>query len=181
MEYRFEIAEELYLNAFPPQERRSLESIRQLLEKDCFEFVPIFFDNDFKGFANLWFFKTFTYIEHFAIRQEERNRGYGTRFLQDLTTGCIHRYKDSKHWLNQWSKNFVLEVELPQNPAAIKRIAFYERLGFKVLEDYYFQPPYEKGGEGLEMKIMLLSLEKEKSPSFQEIRDTLYKYVYSVE
>ncbi len=181
MGYSFDIAKELYLNAFPPQERRSMESISRLLHEDYFEFVPVFFDNDFKGFANLWFFRTFTYIEHFAIRKEERNRGYGTRFLQDLTTKRISAGKDFKHKVKQWSRNFVLEVELPQNPVATKRIAFYERLGFKLLEDYYFQPPYEKDEEGLEMKIMLLSSDKENEPSFQEIKDTLYKYVYRVE
>lgn len=173
MSYRkdFYIAKDLYLSSFPKEERRSLESINKLLQEDCFEFVPILIENNFKGFANLWFFKEFTYIEHLAITPKERNKGYGTKFLNDLTNNKLPS-------INHKIENIALEVELPVNPIAEKRIAFYERLGFKVLDDYYFQPPYEKDGEGLEMKIMLFPADKGNNISFGNIKDTLYKNVY---
>ena len=170
----FNIAEDLYLSSFPKEERRSLESIYKLLEEDIFEFVPIFFDEDFKGFANLWFFKDFTYIEHLAITPKERNKGYGTKFLNDLTSNKLHS-------INHKIENIVLEVELPANPIAQRRISFYERLGFKLLDDYYFQPPYEKDSEGVEMKIMLFPADKENNISFKHIQETLYKNVYKAE
>ncbi|MBQ4420134.1 MAG: GNAT family N-acetyltransferase [Bacteroidales bacterium] len=170
----FNIAEDLYLSSFPKEERRSLESIYKLLEEDIFEFVPIFFKKDIKGFANLWFFKDFTYIEHLAITPKERNRGYGTEFLKKLINNDIT-------FVKQRIENIVLEVELPANPIAQRRISFYERLGFRPLEDYYFQPPYEKDGEGVEMKIMLFSADKENNISFKHIKETLYKNVYNAE
>ncbi|MEE3413435.1 MAG: GNAT family N-acetyltransferase [Bacteroidales bacterium] len=169
----FNIAEDLYLSSFPKEERRSLESIYKLLEEDIFEFVPIFFDEDFKGFANLWFFKDFTYIEHLAITPKERNRGYGTEFLKKLINNDIS-------FLKQRIENIVLEVELPTNSLTQKRITFYERLGFKLLDDYYFQPPYEKDNEGVEMKIMLFAADKENNISFKHIQETLYANVYQI-
>lgn len=175
MSYRkdFIIAEDLYLKAFPEEERRSLESITNLLKEEYFEFVPIFFDDKFKGFANLWFFNDFTYIEHFAIIQEERNKGYGTQFLKNLITNKI---PNLKHKIS----NIVLEVEPSTNLIAKKRISFYENLGFKLLNDYYFQPPYTLNSKGLEMKLMFLNTNTEKQISFLKIKETLYNNVYCI-
>ena len=150
----FDIAQSLYISAFPKDERRPIKSITELLQEDYFEFIPLYTDNEFVGFATLWMFEKFAYLEHFAIRPEKRNGGIGFAFIKALQENSI---KDSKliFTLPQKTiKNIVIEVEKPDNEIARKRIGFYERLGFKILDNYYFQPPYSKENSGLEMKVM---------------------------
>ncbi|MBQ9254832.1 MAG: GNAT family N-acetyltransferase [Bacteroidales bacterium] len=164
----FSLAKNLYENAFPENERRSLSSLDNLVENSpYFHFLPIHENNSFAGFATVWNFSQFIYIEHFAILPKLRNMGIGSRFLKNLQ--------------DKYQKAIVLEVELPDNDIAKNRVSFYQRLGFKLLPDFYMQPAYSKEKESIEMKVMLYSKENSQTPSFQTIKDILYKQVYNVE
>lgn len=175
----FDLAEGLYIEAFPLDERRSRESIMELLQKDYFEFIPIFTANNFVGFATLWMFENFAYIEHFAVDSKERNKGIGFDFIRVLQ-GKEKKNSNLNFTLpTKKITNIVLEVEKPDNETAKRRIHFYERLDFKILNNYYFQPPYTETTKGLEMKVMLYSPNNEVE--FEQIKNTLYKYVYKIE
>ncbi|MBQ0111842.1 MAG: GNAT family N-acetyltransferase [Bacteroidales bacterium] len=165
-EFDFKIAEKLYIESFPEDERRSLSSVYSLLDSPIFEFIPIKEDNNFLGFANIWDFPEFVYIEHFAIMPNMRNNGIGSRFLKTLQ--------------ERKNKPIVLEVEKPDNDLAKRRIGFYQRMGFHLLKDYYLQPPYTQESQSVEMKIMVFSPKEENEICFQKIKDTLYKFVYKV-
>ena len=65
--------------------------------------------------------------------------GYGTKAIELLKT--------------TFNKPIILEAEAPVTEQQIKRIAFYERLGFKVNDFYYEQPSYH-GGEGVPLKLL---------------------------
>ena len=78
---------------------------------------------------------------------------------------------------SQVSLPIILEVEMPNNPEAIRRIHFYEGLGFNVLSHYYAQPPYEGSGFLTPMLIMSSDLHF-ANKNFEEIREILYKEVY---
>ncbi|MBR1769994.1 MAG: GNAT family N-acetyltransferase [Bacteroidales bacterium] len=161
----FSVAEDLYISSFPKEERRSLSSVYCLIEKEYFEFLPLFSDTEFVGFITLWHFDEFIYAEHFAVKSNQRNKGIGSSFIKCLTA-------------NE-EKPIVLEVEKPLNETTVRRIEFYKRLGFKMYDNYYFQPPYNEDSEGLELKIMVFE-KGNTSLEFEKIKQTLYSEVYKV-
>ncbi len=70
--------------------------------------------------------------------------------------------------------NFSLE---PANDAALRRIAFYERLGFSVCEGIYCQPPYS--ADKNEVKMLLMSFpERILTLELTEIKTQIYREVY---
>lgn len=72
----------------------------------------------------------------------------------------------------------VLEVEslLMREQA---QIGFYERLGFKLDNQVYHQPPYREGGEWLEMRLMTYG-DVDLEYSFEQVKNCLHKNVYGV-
>lgn len=162
--YRF--MEELLISAFPPEEYRQLEDLREYTDrKGAFSNNIIFEDDTPIGFITYWEFKRFYYIEHFAINPALRNGGYGKRTLDYL---C-----------NYLQRPIVLEVEKPTEDMAKRRIAFYQRQGFVLWEREYYQPPYKPGDPSLPMYLMVhghLDCQKD----FDEIRNTIYQEVYGI-
>lgn len=163
----YDFVEKLLISAFPKEERRELE-----LQKEYTDCNPLFHNNviyhDGKpvGFITYWDFNDFYYIEHFAISPDCRNGGYGQKVL-NRTDEIL-------------GKPIVLEVEMPTTEMSIRRIGFYNRLGYKLWEKDYMQPPYRTGDGYLPMYIMAkgeLNCEKD----FARIKDKLYKEVYKVQ
>jgi ribosomal protein S18 acetylase RimI-like enzyme len=161
-EYAF--MEDLYLFSFPKEERRKRSLQRVFTDTNPAFFNHIIVEQDvFMGFITCWHFGRFVYIEHFAIRPEQRNKGYGQQVLS--------LFKE------RFPVPVVLEVEMPVDEICRRRIAFYRRHGFVVWENDYQQPPYRDGGTPIPMYLMVygaLSAETD----FESIRNTLYKHVY---
>ena len=167
------MVESLYLTAFPPEERRSVERMRALAESGrlCVA-VALRSDTDadatrrFCGFITWWDFGSFFYGEHLAILPECRCGGVGGKVIDALTAVAQGRMT-------------VIEVELPTGDLERRRIDFYRRHGFEVADFAYTQPPYEAGFEGVPMHIMThggrLTAER-----FARVRDRIYAEVYGV-
>jgi hypothetical protein len=82
-----------------------------------------------------------------------------------------------KSFFSQTQLPVVLEVELPNTEVAIKRIQFYERLGFSLLSNDYFQPPYEK--KALPIPLLLMSNDKLfASNNFHFLKKVIHTEVY---
>jgi len=60
-----------------------------------------------------------------------------------------------------------------------RRIGFYERLGFKLDNHVYHQPPYRQGGEWLEMRLMTYG-NVDLEYSFEQVKNCLHRNVYGV-
>lgn len=154
-------AHELYLLAFPPEERRQWE---QIVAHDApMQLLGVFDDDNQVGFITVWQLDGFAYVEHFAIDQSCRGKGVGAKAIDALI-----------HLLNV---PVVLEVE-PRNhpdPMALRRIAFYERCGFTVLDYPYVQPPY---GEGLP-EVPLLLMTTDPTINAAVVTKKLHKHVYN--
>lgn len=143
----------LYNSSFPEDERRLYESpedIANFVKKKGGKFSGIAAeerngdpgtDYRFIGFLSYWTFKGFIYIEHFAVDPELRGKRIGTEMLDYLFSTI--------------GENVLIEVERPETEEARRRIAFYERNGFRLHDDiHYVQPPYSPGQNGLEMMLM---------------------------
>ncbi|MCC8186359.1 MAG: GNAT family N-acetyltransferase [Bacteroides sp.] len=161
----YSFMEDLLVSSFPVEEYRELPVIREYTDhKKNFYNTVILDENDPVGFITYWDLNDFFYIEHFAIDPERRNGGYGRQVLELL-----------RQTLNS---PIVLEVELPTEEMARRRIAFYERHHFILWEDEYVQPPYRAGSKQIPMYIMVSgTLDPEKFPS---VRSAIYQEVYGI-
>lgn len=162
----YPFVEELFISAFPPEERRDTELQREYTDHNpIFNVQVILWEGKPVGFVTYWDFDTYYYIEHFAIDPSQRNGGYGRKVLDYLK--------------EQFGRPVVLEVELPQDELSTRRIQFYQRLGYRLWENEYRQPPYREGDDYLPMHLMVQgSLCPEKD--FARIQKDLYQKVYGV-
>ncbi len=125
--------------AFPYEERRDCFDQKECLKNKYFKFLEIYDGDIAVGFTALWIFESFVFIEHIAIDEEKRSGGYGSQTIEAIK--------------EKYNKPIILEAESPVTEQQIKRIKFYERLGFKVNAFDYTQPSYH-GGEGVPLLIL---------------------------
>ena len=158
-------AEKLLTTSFPPEEYRNLEEWkRYTIEKPAFHNSLITADDRPIGLFTYWDFKDFKYGEHFAIDPALRNGGYGRAALQEI---C-----------QQLELPIIIEVELPDNDLAKRRIAFYQRQGFTLWEKSYLQPPYQPHYPSLPMYLMAYGPISETR--FEEITRSIHREVYGM-
>ena len=135
--------EQVYRTSFPPEEQRPWEKIvapdvpgRPLLQ-------GIYADGVIAGLVTTWVFPGFTYVEHLAVSPAIRGGGTGAAVLEILkkTTG---------------ESPLLLEVEpeSDSDPMPARRIGFYRRNGFEIIDYPYMQPPYAAGLPWLELRLM---------------------------
>ena len=138
-EERFDLVFSKMTAAFPYEERRDISDQKECLNNIFFKFLEIF-DNEIDvGFITIWDFPEFVFIEHLAIDEEKRAGGYGSKTIENIKEA--------------YKKPIILEAEAPETEQQIKRIRFYDRLGFKMNSYDYEQPSYH-GGEGVPLKIL---------------------------
>lgn len=136
----FQEAWKLYEDAFPFEERRSLDNQSKVLQIDNYNFEVLIDKDQFIGFILWWDFETHKYIDHFATALEQRNKGIGKLIL--------NKFIDSD------DKSIILEVELPTSNINERRIKFYERVGFKLNQHHYEIPPIKEDQSPLQLLVM---------------------------
>lgn len=181
-EERWKQIEHTYIASFPEAERRPFPSLCRLAcENPAFTVYALLKKSsvsllqageiekkereEYVGFITTWTFEDFIYIEHFAIDEAARNGGIGGKALKQFLDAC--------------QAPIVLEVEIPTDELSKRRIGFYERLGFVSDTHLYYQPPYQKGGETLEMRLMTHGA-IDLTTAFEYVKNTLHTQVYGV-
>lgn len=156
---------DLLTTAFPIEEYRDLDVLREYTDTlPIFHCNIIFCSNTPIGLVTYWDLDHFYYIEHFAIDPNQRNGGYGRKLLSYLS-----------EFLN---KPIVLEVEYPTEEIAKRRINFYQREGYTLWENEYFQPPYRVGQCNLPMYLMVQG-KLDPQTDFDNVRTKIYSKVYN--
>ncbi len=156
--------ENLYIESFPPSERRPIEKMLDFYQNNDLFFIDVAVeDGRLVGFLTYWDIDEFIFAEHFAIAPEFRNGGYGRKVMK---------------LFQKSPKPIILEVELPSTILSERRIGFYQRLGYKLWENVqYQQPAYSVDGLAIPMKLMTygdLNVERD----LIEIRSKIYSIVY---
>lgn len=166
----YNFVEQLFVDAFPPEERRKEEDQRETIVYNPFMHCLLVSDVEGTplGFLTYWRFSDFTYIEHFAVSPGFRNQGIGGDVISAF--------------LQMQRRPVVLEAETPSTSAmAFRRVGFYLRNDFHQLPDVYIQPPYPgRNTDGVPLVLMLFAEDGSKVPSFSQIQQTLYREVYGV-
>ncbi len=156
--------QEVYLNSFPPEERRHWNDIVAKAGNDSepLQFTEIRLFGKIVGLLSWWNFGQWAYLEHFAIDSRMRGSGIGHMAL--------------RKWVKNIKMPSVLEVELPgSNPMAARRISFYERSGFKSHPGFsYVQPPYAPGLPSVPLMLMTCG----NMPDLKSVAAILHKKVY---
>ena len=171
--------EQLWLAAFPRNERRNTEAQRENVDARA-NFHCLLAEDDGKavGFITYWHFSDFCYGEHLATDPACRNHGYGARILSTLNAKLSTQNSPLSTLTPPMP--FVLEVEMPDDDLSRRRIAFYERNGFTLWRDCaYMQPPYRPEDAPLPMLLMVkgnLSPEED----FLRVKQTIHREVYGV-
>jgi ribosomal protein S18 acetylase RimI-like enzyme len=157
----------LYTLVFPPLERRTWAALEYELNFEKRFCVHALIQNgEFVGLFNYWTFDRFYYIEHMAISSKFRNQGIGTKAMTIF--------------MEQTKLPIILEVEMPNNIIASRRILFYEKLGFSIVSHNYAQPPYE--GSGFLMPELIMTNDIHfANTHFDKIKEVLYTNVYHFE
>lgn len=153
--------------SFPTDEYRSYKEQKALLERPEYRIYVLhgIKHTDIRAFLAIWNLSDFTFLEHFASAPEVRGQGLGSAALREA--GRL------------FSGQICLEVELPETEIAKRRIAFYERNGFYLNDNLYFQPPISKGKQKIPLMIMT-SAGRVGKERFAEIRDRLFREVYQI-
>lgn len=153
----------VYEDAFPSHERREWPALLQLLpEASEMHLDLVHTANQNIGLIIWWEIGTCFFIEHFAIDTALRGQNYGALVLT--------------HYQEQLPGTIILEVEHPEDSFSIRRIAFYERLGYQILSLPYRQPAY--GDPEASFPFLLMSnrtlSDQEASPLAEKIKDKVY-------
>jgi ribosomal protein S18 acetylase RimI-like enzyme len=162
----YTFTEQLMVVSFPVEEYRELENQRILSDENTqFAQHIILEDGNPIGFIALWNFINFLFIEHFAIDSLLRNRGLGSKVIQQI--------------IRSEKLPILLETELPFNEINRRRIAFYNRNGFQLWERDYLQPPYRRGNPQIALCLMTTA-ELNPFDDFERVKSTLYSEVYGI-
>lgn len=150
-------------NTFESNLYRKKDEFLKLVKDKKFNFLIEELDNRLLGFISYWNITSeFLYVEHFVVDKELRGNGVGKLLLEKLQL---------------LSKHQILEVEPPHSEMDIKRIKFYEKFGFILNENEYFQPSYEHNGDKIPLKIMCTKkLNKEE---YLSLTSAIHEKVYS--
>lgn len=165
---RYPFVEALLQSAFPSDERRDDKEQRNFTNNNE-KFHCLLIQDSGKpiGLITYWDFEAFVYVEHFAIREDQRRSGWGTKAMTLFLQGM--------------NLPVVLEVEMPRVKGDIthRRIRFYRHIGFSLRKMAYEQPPYRNGDGWLPMKIMTYGKFNWLKMA-GNIRETIYREVYGV-
>lgn len=153
----------LYKDAFPEVERRDEDALTKMV-KSCpnFHANVLLHEEEFVGLLNYWQLSECVYIEHLATLPHLRGQNLGGQALEALKA-CVQQ-------------PLLLEVEHPEDDLSRRRIGFYQRHGFDIVDKDYIQPPYRSGDSGL--PLWLLTTENRYDPVWA---NELKRMVYGVE
>lgn len=153
--------------SFPACERRDFDEQFSEFQKPPFRSMVL--ENSgspsqILGFMNYWELSELVYLEHFAVAREFRRRGIGGQLMERLRAN--HNVP------------VILEVEPPETSEyAMRRIRFYEHLGFFTNDFEYYQPPYRTDETPIRL-ILMSSGNPLSHEDFVRTRDIIYSDAY---
>lgn len=154
----FQTAWELYQRAFPENERRSKSQQIELLQRqDYYAMISLLY-GEFAGLLFWWDLGKLRYLEHMAVHEDQRGKGYGGQMLK-----CF-RCAEGK-------RPIILGVETPVSEEGKRRVHFYQEAEFHFLDQPFHQPPLQKEGSNRELRLMSWPepISKEETNGFRKL------------
>ncbi len=130
---------DLYEVSFPTAEKRKEEDHKRAMQHPQFQPMSIWEGDKLIGILFYWEWDSYRYLEYFAILPELRGKGYGTRILR---------------YLRNNNYTIVLEIDPLRNELSVRRLQFYERLGFTLTPYRFNHLPYRLETDTEELLIL---------------------------
>ncbi|MDN3956563.1 GNAT family N-acetyltransferase [Sporolactobacillus laevolacticus] len=165
----FDLVYELMNHSFPSIEFRPRDKQFELLKRPNFTIYARYNSSDqtLDGFIAEWSFADFCFVEHFAVQPYLRGHGVGSEMM--------------RQYLNQAKKQVLIEVEEPVTDLAIRRIHFYQRLGFVFSAFGYIQPDLRNSGEK-EVTLRMMNYPTPLTkPEFLQRKKEIFQQVYGMD
>jgi hypothetical protein len=158
----------LYIEAFPPLERRSLDQLVWMIENQPeMYFNAVEIDHKLSGFFIYWDMGEFYFLEHLAVYAHLRNKKAGLQIIHYMAA-----HLDGLR---------LLETEPATDEVSIRRVKYYERNGYKIVDKNYVQPSYDRDEETHHLWIMG-NRDSEHLPEFiEKIKTDVYRNNYNWE
>ena len=160
-----------YIEIFPEEERKSLETMKKNYNKKITSFIKIAEANKLIGFLIMNSVENTRYmqLDYFAILPEYQNKGYGTKAIKEL-----------KKVVPNYDAVFV-EIEKlgcgankEENKIREKRAKFYERLDFHKLNANF------KWFNSLFLSVYYLKVSENQTYDEKEILNNIFEIYYKV-
>ena len=113
---------------------------------------------------DIFHFADFIFVDRLAVSPEQRGAGIGSSIMNEL--------------IGSTGKPIILEVERPVSRDAVRRIDFYEALGFHLNVFDYIRPPLEEGGDALPLFLMSYP-QRLEAGEYEKVRRIIHRNVYN--
>lgn len=164
---RFDEMYKIMEQSFPPDERRTCEGQKAILDEDNYRVYIYEKDEKIVAFFTVWFLEGFVFAEHFAVDENYRGEGIGTGLIKSVLASV--------------DVPVVLEIELESSSQTAKRRGdYYRRLGFNVSLYEYQQPSYGEGKEAIPMHLVSYP-DALCEDEFLKYKKIIYKEIYKLE
>lgn len=159
----------LYEDSFPAHERRSREAqLKAFDDPDAYGRIVMDEDGELAAILFYWLYESNVYVEFLAVDPRMRGRNIGTAVVEKILAlhpGCT----------------VILEIEPPEDEITLRRLHFYERLGFVANDYHYVHPSYRTGDKAFAHRLTLMTHGSNLAPDeFQTFRrfmeSTVLKY-----
>jgi len=159
-DYRIQEIYNSYSTTFPEDERRDWDKFIPLFNHSNVKVISVLHEAKNIGYLIIWELSNFTFVEHFEVFQEFRSQKLGSH----ITGYLLENYP-----------RIILEIE-PEHSGddAKRRYSFYQKNGFKLIDESYIQPSYGKDKKPLD--LWLLANYSPENP--EEVKDEIYDIVY---
>ena len=152
---------DLYLKSFPVQERRSVDQLKCLIEnQENMYFNSIEIEDTLCGFFVYWKIDDMYYMEYLSVFEDIRNMKIGQKLLEWIDSNL--------HGLR------VFEVEPPVDEMTTRRVNFYKRNGYQVIDRTYVQPSYTEDMDELPLWIMSNQMPDNLTEVIERLKFTVY-------
>jgi ribosomal protein S18 acetylase RimI-like enzyme len=178
----FEEVIDIYLQAFPENERQPLDKIKRRVATNEYSLLVVKRGNTVVGFSLLYVFDDlrFGLLDYMTIREEYGNLGIGAELFRQ-TYEYFKKGNPSRNFL-------LLEVEHPaygsvsERALRLRRIRFYERLGVRTVANFEYLLPPMSDNRPTEMLLMVYAGNNSIDIDQNTLKDILvavYEKVYN--
>lgn len=163
----FEKVYALMEEAFPVEEVRPPKNAKAQLRDPRYSILISKNEADqMLGFIARWDLGTRIFVEHFAVDLRLRGGGIGSGMM--------------RAFLSQAEKPVVIEVEDEKTETNLRRIHFYQRLGFHLSQYGYDQPVY-RGDMSKKIPLKLMTYPNPLTAAgFEDFRLQVFTQIYKI-